>query len=80
MSNEHPAGRRYRAVLNKKLGRWHICHNDTCEYGETSIVASVFTSLDDAADAALAERIAVSLNACWQLSIEDIKRRGVKLK
>jgi hypothetical protein len=41
---------RLRPIHNKRLGQWNICHNQWCEKGETSIVATVLASLNDEKD------------------------------
>lgn len=48
---------RLKAVFNKKLGQWRICHDQWCKPGETSIVATILTSGDDDTDAELANKI-----------------------
>lgn len=53
---------RLRAVYNKKLGQAKICHDQWCEYGETSVVAIVLSSGDEAADMQMAEKIAERWN------------------
>jgi hypothetical protein len=52
-----------RAVHNAKFGEWRICHDQWCERGETSIVATITTTLDDAKDAELARLICERFNA-----------------
>ena len=37
-----------KAVYNKKFGQWKLCHDQWCQPGETSVVAHVLTTLDDA--------------------------------
>ncbi|MDV2964996.1 hypothetical protein RZ532_03350 [Nitratireductor aquimarinus] len=53
---------RLRAVFNKRFHQWRICHDQPCEKGETSIVATVTTSLDDEADERLARQICERFN------------------
>lgn len=48
---------RLRPVFNKKFGQWRICHDQWCERGETSIVATIMTTGDDAVDARMASDI-----------------------
>lgn len=48
---------RLRAIYNKKFGQWVICHNLWCKQGETSIIATVTTSLDEKADGEIAEKL-----------------------
>lgn len=55
--------RKYSASYNSRLGIWSICHNDWCERGETSKIAQVLTSLDDAEDEKTAILIVNALNA-----------------
>lgn len=51
-----------KAVHNKKMGQWKICHNQWCDPGETSVVAVVISSLDEAADEAWANLICERFN------------------
>lgn len=53
---------RLRTVYNKRLGRWGLRHDQWCERGETSIVATVLTSLDDEKDSAWARLICERFN------------------
>jgi len=48
----------WRPVFNSKFGQWRICHNGGCEVGETSIIATVHTSLDEETDEKTAHLIA----------------------
>lgn len=50
-----------RAVFNKKFGQWRLCHDGLCKPGESSIVATITTTLDDNAD----ERLAMEMAARW---------------
>ena len=54
---------RLNQVHNRRLGQWIICHNHWCAKGETSIVATVLTSGDDAEDEAWANEIVRRFNA-----------------
>lgn len=49
---------RLRPVYNKRFGQWKICHDQWCERGKTSIVATVLTSGDDDKDAEIARQLA----------------------
>lgn len=53
---------RLRAVYNKRMGQAKICHDQWCKPGETSVVAIVLTTFDEAADMKLAEQIAERWN------------------
>lgn len=53
---------RLRAVYNKRFGQWVICHDQWCQRGETSIVATVTTTEDEAKDAEIARKIAERWN------------------
>lgn len=48
---------RLRAVVNKRLGRVRICHDQWCQPGETSVVADILSSLDTDKDLTVAEEI-----------------------
>ncbi|KGM36168.1 hypothetical protein [Inquilinus limosus] len=51
-----------KAVHNKRLGRWQLCHDQWCKPGETSIVAIVLTSEDPEADERRAKLIEARFN------------------
>lgn len=53
---------RLRAVYNKRMGQAKLCHDQWCKPGETSVVAIVLTTFDEAADMKLAEQIAERWN------------------
>ncbi|PZQ95149.1 MAG: hypothetical protein DI533_20070 [Cereibacter sphaeroides] len=53
---------RLRAVYNKRMGQAKLCHDQWCKPGETSVVAIVLTTGDEAADMKLAEQIAERWN------------------
>jgi hypothetical protein len=59
----------WKATWNNKLGRWSIHHMQWCERGDTSIIATVLTSLDAEADKANARVIAAApdLYECLRL-------------
>lgn len=46
-----------KAVYNAKFGQWRLCHNALCGWGETSIVATILTTDDPAADEAWAREM-----------------------
>ena len=48
---------RLRAVYNANFGQWKICHDLWCKPGETSVVATILTSLDEKADGDMANKI-----------------------
>jgi hypothetical protein len=56
-----------RPIYNKKFGLWKLCHDQWCQYGETSVVAHILTSLDDQADAKIAASICDRFNAAEEL-------------
>lgn len=59
---------RLRAVWNSKMGMAKICHDQWCRRGETSVVAQVIMTGNDAADMEWAEEIARR----WNM-VEDAK-------
>lgn len=46
-----------KAVYNSKFGEWRLCHDQWCGKGETSIVATITSSEDPAADEAWAKEL-----------------------
>jgi hypothetical protein len=46
-----------KAVYNSKFGQWRLCHDGWCAKGETSIVATIMSTGDDAADEAWAKEL-----------------------
>lgn len=62
-----------RPVFNRRLGQWVICHDLLCERGETSIVATVTTSLFPDADQAIASAICDGFN----LLPDNVRRAAV---
>lgn len=48
---------RLRAIHNKKFGKWVICHDKWCKPGETSIVATITSSMNEKADGEIANKI-----------------------
>jgi len=59
-----------RHVYNSKFEQWRICHDQPCERGETSIVATITTSFNEKSnsftpeqDAELARLICERFNA-----------------
>ncbi|WP_454287235.1 hypothetical protein [Rhizobium arsenicireducens] len=52
-----------RPILNTKLGQWRICHDQWCERGETSIVATIMTTMNEKADGMLAQLICDRFNS-----------------
>lgn len=59
---------RLRAIYNKRFGQWKICHDQWCERGETSVVATLITTDDEDRDAKFAHQIAER----WNM-VEDAK-------
>jgi hypothetical protein len=59
---------RLRPVYNKRFGQWKLCHDQWCKPGETSVVATILTSGDEAADEEIARQIAER----WNM-VEDAK-------
>jgi hypothetical protein len=55
-----------RPVYNTRLGRWSLCHDQWCRRGESSIVATITTSLDPARDGELAKKLCERFNAAEQ--------------
>lgn len=51
-----------RPVFNARFGQWRICHDQWCERGETSVVATILTTGDDEKDADLARLICDRFN------------------
>lgn len=56
-----------KAVYNKKLGQWKLCHDQWCQPGETSVVATILTSLDEDKDERWAKDIEKRFNAVEEL-------------
>lgn len=56
-----------KAIYNKKFGQWKPCHDQWCKPRETSVVAVILTSLDDATDEKLAKLIAERFNEALEL-------------
>lgn len=46
-----------KAVFNAKFGQWRICHDGWCKKGETSIIATITTTGDPAADEVWAKEL-----------------------
>lgn len=61
-AHQYPNGYRLRVVYNKKFGMIHLCHNQWCNKGETSIVTTMMNGLDTAADLAEAEALVHAFN------------------
>lgn len=53
---------RLRAIYNKRFGQVKLCHDQWCQPGETSVVAHILSTGDEAADMRLAEQIAERWN------------------
>lgn len=53
---------RLRAVYNKRFGQWKLCHDQWCERGETSVVAHILNTGDDAKDEETARQLAERWN------------------
>ena len=52
-----------KAVYNSRFGQWRLCHNDWCEPGETSIVATITTTDDPEQDEWWAKELERRFNA-----------------
>lgn len=50
-------------VHNRRLGLWNLCHDQWCQRGETSIVATITTTGDAEADEKMAQLICERFNA-----------------
>lgn len=57
-------------VYNKKFAQAKLCHDQWCNYGETSVVAHILTSFSPEQDMAWAEKIAKRWNA-----VEDFEAK-----
>lgn len=67
-------------VYNSKLGQWRICHDQPCERGDTSIVATITTGFDGKSNTFTPEQDAkLAREICDRFNTHSALQRALNL-